>query len=391
MINKRLELITFDDIESLLNNEIRESKTLEYKSILPHYGESEKIPFLASVSALANTDGGDILFGIIEKKGIPVELLGLEVKDVDGEILRLENAIQTGLEPRLTRFQSRVIKDQDGKIFLVLRVQKSWNHPHRVCFKDHAKFYKRNSAGKYPMDVSELRTAFVLSEQISERIRNFRVQRTTKIKADTDLPVPLYKGGKVSFHLVPLKAFTENFLFEVDRDDKIFNSLIPMGSSGWNTRYNLDGLVTYSGSRGEDAVSYTQFFRNGIIEAVSALGAFSDKKIIPSQAYEKDLIQAFSSYLNFYKELDVEGPIYFFISLLGVKEYEFAINRNRFWPSHSPDYPLDRDDILLPEGVIESVDVIPEIIFQPYFNMVWNAYGFRQSFNYNKEGKWVGQ
>ena len=199
----------------------------------------------------------------------------------------------------------------------------------------------------------------------------------------------MYKGGKVTLHLVPLKAFTENFLFEVDRDDKIFNSLIPMGSSGWNRRYNLDGLVTYSGSRGEDAVSYTQFFRNGIIEAVSALGAFSDKKIIASQAYEQELIQAGCSYLKFYKELDVEGPIYFFISLLGVKEHEFAVSRVMFW--HSTNYPLDRDDILLPEGVIESVDVTPEKIFQPYFNMVWNAYGFKQSFNYNEKGEWVGQ
>ena len=167
--------------------------------------------------------------------------------------------------------------------------------------------------------------------------------------------------------------------------------MIPIGSNGYNTRYNLDGLITYSGSRGEDSFSYTQFFRNGIVEAVSALDAFSDKKIIPSSIYERDLIEAASSYLKFYKELDIEGPIYFFISLLGVKEHEFAVNRSRFSIYHSPNYPLDRDDILLPEGVIESVDVIPEKIFQPYFNMVWNAYGFRQSFNYNQEGKWVGQ
>jgi hypothetical protein len=389
VISKRLENIIFDDVQSLLDNEIRESKNLEYKSILPHDGESEKIPFLASVCALANTEGGDIVFGVKENKGIPVELLGLEVNDSDSEILRLENALQTGLEPRLTRFQSKVIEGPDKKLFIVLRIQKSWNSPHRVCFKEHSRFYKRNSAGKYPMDVSELRSAFIMSEQIAERIRNFKIDRVIKIKTDKELPVPLYNGGKVALHLIPLKAFTEKLLFEVNVENTVFNLLIPMGSTGWNRRYNLDGLVTYSGLLGKDTTSYTQFFRNGIIEAVSALGAFSDKKIIPSQAYENDLIQACYSYFNFYKKIDVEGPIYFFISLLGVKEYEFALNQSRFWHCHR--YPLDRDDILLPEGVIESFDVTPEKILHSYFNMIWNAYGLKQSFNYNQEGEWVGQ
>jgi hypothetical protein len=43
------------------------------------------------------------------------------------------------------------------------------------------KFYGRNSAGKYPPDVGELRTAFTLSETVAERIRNFRVDRIARL------------------------------------------------------------------------------------------------------------------------------------------------------------------------------------------------------------------
>jgi hypothetical protein len=53
-----------------------------------------------------------------------------------------------------------------------VRAHRSWLAPHRVVTND--KLYGRNSAGKYPLDVSESRTAFVLADSVPDLIRNFR-------------------------------------------------------------------------------------------------------------------------------------------------------------------------------------------------------------------------
>jgi hypothetical protein len=388
MIYRKFEEITFEDIQALLDNEVAESRTLEYKSILPPKADkdSEKIPFLAEVCALANTEGGDIVFGIDEDKGFPNDLIGLEIDDQDKEILRLEEAVKSGIEPRIMQLQSKFVESLDHKKFLILRIGKSWNAPHRVSYKDHSRFYKRSSAGKYIMDISEIRSAFLLSEQIQERIRGFRNHRVSMLKADNDLPVQMYPGGKLSLHLIPLTSFTENFNYSIEDDRKYRHFLPPFSRTGGNFRYNLDGILIYD-KHEEKTIAYTQFFRNGIIEAVLSLSWWcnSEDNYI-DRSYEDDIIKAFK-YIELYKELEIEPPIYFFISLIGVKNYRFHVNRT----SQPLKNILDRDDIILPEGLIESLDIDPAKILRPFFDMVWNAYGFKRSYNYNEQGEWIGQ
>ena len=68
MISKHIDEITADDIKSLITNSVRESKTLEYKQILPGGQDKDKKEFLADISSFANSSGGDIIYGIKEAK-----------------------------------------------------------------------------------------------------------------------------------------------------------------------------------------------------------------------------------------------------------------------------------------------------------------------------------
>ena len=76
-----------------------------------------------------------------------------------------------------------------------------------VTFQGVSKFYSRNSAGKYPLDVSEIRAAFLMSETTGQRIRSFRTDRLATIIAD-EMPVKLEKQQRLVFHIMPLASFS---------------------------------------------------------------------------------------------------------------------------------------------------------------------------------------
>jgi hypothetical protein len=63
MISKALLEIQLADLRGLLGK-VREGKTIEYKQVMPAKTDREVIEFLAALSALANTAGGDLLIGM---------------------------------------------------------------------------------------------------------------------------------------------------------------------------------------------------------------------------------------------------------------------------------------------------------------------------------------
>src|SRR5713226_7686575 len=176
-LNKQLEALEESDLQALVDNQVSERKTIEYKAALPGNADGDKKEFLADVSSFANAAGGDLLFGIEEQAGTPTTLTGIQLADVDAQRLRLENMLRDGIDPKLPRvdLQPVALASKPGHYILILSVQKSWL-VHRVIFKDHGHFYSRHSAGKYRLDVAELRTAFELSGTMAERIRDFRAE-----------------------------------------------------------------------------------------------------------------------------------------------------------------------------------------------------------------------
>ena len=127
MLPKKLDQITTDDLNDLITSQIRENKTLEYKREFPK-GDPESVKnFLAGVSALANTSGGDFLIGVEAKDGVPIAIPGVLLANPDQEDLRLENWLRDGLEPRLPRCDIRSIPiDDAGNYVIIVHVPHSW-------------------------------------------------------------------------------------------------------------------------------------------------------------------------------------------------------------------------------------------------------------------------
>lgn len=400
MINVPLKQIDKAVIEALVANEVRESRTLDYKETFPGGKDAERKEFLADVSAMANAAGGDMVFGIAERRedgkptGIPESVPGLREVNLDAEKLRLENIIRDGIDPRIGGLQLWPVDGFDNGPVLVLRIPKSYLAPHMIKTGD-SRFYSRNSAGKYPLDVTEIRSAFALSETMPEKIRRFRDERIGRIVGD-ETPVQLTPHPKTVLHLLPLSALDPTTRIDVSPLLYRSGEFPPLSSyhvQGWSPRYNLDGsLVT--GKSGDPAIpaTYLQLFRTGAIEAAESIMLRSEREreasinpVIKAASFENNLIVALKRYLRLLELVQVEPPIVVMLSLVGVKGYQLYLPDGM--TASVSQYQIDRDTLLLPESIMQNSEETADKLLQPAFDALWQCVGYERDALYRDSGK----
>lgn len=386
MLPANLDDISLATIDALVANGLREGRTLDFKRDAVGGKDDDKREFLADISAFANTAGGDLLLGVEESAGEAIAVPGVTLPDPDAEIRRLDSILRAGLEPRLPRVDFRWLA-AGSRGCLLVRVPRSFAAPHRVVFRDHGKFYGRNSGGKYPLDVAELRSAFLSANSAIQEIRRFRRERLALIEADEGA-MPINMTAKLVFHIVPLSAFTTGAEIVIDPN----RSLLPplTSGSGFNTRHMLEGFATYVGREDtpETISSYTLLFRSGIVEAVSSVGHSNQEgSFVSASSVEWPLLSYYGHYTGALEKLGVEPPFYLFVSLLGVKGHSLATARFSFGLRTK----LRQDALLLPEAVVTDAAAPVEHLLRSTFDLFWNAFGFPRSFSFDDNGKYIGE
>ena len=63
-----MKINTIEDLQSLIDNEVEESTNLEYKSSFAIENKKWKEELAKDVSAMANANGGTVIYGIREKE-----------------------------------------------------------------------------------------------------------------------------------------------------------------------------------------------------------------------------------------------------------------------------------------------------------------------------------
>jgi len=376
-----IDQITEPHLLGLIENKVSERKSIDYKQALPGNSDGDRKDFLADVSSLANSSGGHLVYGMREAAGLPIELCGLEVDDPDATVAALDNRIRDGIKPRIPGVVVWPVRLESGRVAVVIRVPRSFASPHMVTYRGSSRFFARTSNGKSQLDVEEIRAAFLLSDKTADRIRDFRLDRIAKIRAD-DTPVPLVQGAKIALHVVPLAAFSSLAQINLQSVGVVSNELllIPLGlAAGWGGRFNLEGYVRYTSSRDNHCASnYLQIFRNGAIETVdTSLASHSPAGgHLQGANLEADVIEKLGYYVSSLKLLGADVPFAVMISLLGVKGYTMGPQETA--RIHGVGR-FDRDVVLVSEVLLESFDTdIGRLMKQP-FDVMWNAAGWARS------------
>jgi len=391
MINKPKK----EDIENLLKNEISESKRLDYKEVLLLETSEKRVELLTDIAAFANTSGGDLIYGIIEKRdshgeklGVPESICGLENFNFETVKQQIENAMRDSIHPRLSGVQFHKVDGfEKGPVFLI-RIPKSLNAPHLVSKGKYSLFYARNNAGKYPLDAGEIRSAFLQSENIWDKIRLFRTERISKI-INNEGPLPLDTSGLIVHHVIPLISFQETVNIDFMNFPNLSRTFDPMHSTGRSERYNFNGLLYYCNGTVRDGkhISYIQLFRNGIIETAYLINLRQGERIIAGIQYEKDLLRNTREYIRALSELTVSPPFAVLISLVNVDGFVLAIPNK--WRYRDHDTPIDQSNLLLPEVILDDYDDNIEKKLQPIFNIMWQSSGYIRSLNFDTDGNWT--
>ncbi len=380
-----------------------ESQNLDFKEhAYPTYQDQngkttwDKVEFCADLSSFANSFGGWIICGMKEKGGMATEICGLgPTINIEREIQRLEQAANSGIEPRLPtlKFQSVDLADPEKSKVLLIYVGRSFIGPHRV--KETSKFHARRSNGKNEMNVDELRIAFNLAESLTERVKNFRQGRVGILNSSDvheDVPVVLEHGPRIILHSIPLTTLSLGTLIELNSFEfanNVFSDVSQLNAFFRGARFNFLGVVFPFGLKIAEKTEYFQVFRNGSVEYVSVLdhGDLREKTVNPFRIEQKVLMNL-SIILKMQKSLGVDSPTTIMLSLIGLNDYSFELPglRNAF----EGVTPISQERILFPDVILTDYEQNLKTVLRPLLNIFWNTGGFSGSASYDEDGNWIG-
>lgn len=170
------------DLETLVQEQVRERQTLEFKrDSYPRNDEGTR-EMLRDISAMANAYGGDILLGVeTVGDGVASGLVG--VPDGELEAQRIASSCLSNIEERIGGLAVWPVPISNGNHVIVIRMPQSLRAPHIVTFKGLNQFWIRHDRQKSPMSVHEVREACLRVEMLSTRVTEFLEKRLAGVLA----------------------------------------------------------------------------------------------------------------------------------------------------------------------------------------------------------------
>lgn len=363
MILKSLDDITLADLEQLSTTGVSEGRTLEFKSELPGGKDDDTKEFLADVTSLANTDGGDLIYGVVDEDGVAASAPGVALSaSLDATLLRLENLLRDAVQPRLSgvRFLWREKTPDAG--LLIVRVPASLAAPHRVTFKGGAKFYHRNSRGKAEMDTHELRLAFTASEALPNRLSKLH-QDAVRMVEEGDLPFDLEAGPKAMLSILPLNLLRDERQLDIDGQTAVY----PPDIHSISSLQALEGFYVAAAGGDRPSNSFALTRRTGQIDVCWIIGREREGEgLIWPFPMEKRLAATVKGAISKLSRWAIEGPFVVALSLVDVKGYRLVFDP---WLGPKPREAW-RSCLTLPSIVIESAS---DEALMPLAKVFWNS------------------
>lgn len=367
--------ITRADLQALIDEQVFENRELEYKDYSFSGGklqDKQKDKFMKEIAAFANTNGGTIIIGMQEDENrLPTKLCGagMRMGDFDNWLSSFKQLVLSRIRPHLHGVDCVPVKIDDDNIAIVVSVPKSYARPHSFWDGNKDEFFMRHVNGIMYMDIDDLRKEFLYTNGLQDKIRDFKRERISLIFAN-ECVGDLGNLAKLVIHIIPEWSFELGNVVELKQfaGNRIVS---PLSGSGWNHRYNADGYCIFGSNRSTNLIdTYTQFFRNGIIEAteIRCISGFHDKIVYNWEMLQQGFIEILVSYGELLDELKIPKPWHISATLLNAKGYVTDTG----WGTSEP---IERDIVNSLEGICTE-EISLQTAFEQVFQSISNAFGF---------------
>lgn len=180
MIPRTLQEWTLDTINGLVQKRVFESETFDFKEMLPHSNDrGAKTRLRKLCAALANSEGGFIIFGVADKESLASNrLIGV---DADLDFPEHFGAFARQCTPSVYwEFRNPPIRLLNGRLIHIVHIPRSWNAPHAVSDGNSAwHFMKRTNKGNEAMSIEEIRATFMGFYEKRLKLQLLRAEITT--------------------------------------------------------------------------------------------------------------------------------------------------------------------------------------------------------------------
>jgi len=376
MLERPIDEIDEALLAGLVENQVSERRDLEFKRDLPGQEPDNIREFLADVTSLANSSGGDLIFGVDEVDGVASSLPGVAISNIDDEILRLEQIIRTNVDPRLIGVRIQHVPFIAGNGALIIRVPRGLQPPHRVTYRNSGKFYSRTSRGKYELDVHELRHAFVEASRLPARFRQLHAEGIERARG-VDMPFAIKAQPTVVVSTIPLSMFRDEREIPITLDQ----ALIPIQPSSFSSIEMIEGIVRHTEIESETGGvrSFAVTYRNGRTDVAWTIGSMrqndqrQDVKLVSWQRFEEGLIEATRATQTRLQRFGVAGPWIVLVSVYGVRDH--------FIPLANGDQTrlAYKNEALIGELWLDSIETT---LLKPLAQRFWLLFGMHRPDNF---------
>lgn len=381
MLPYALDKIDAAVLAEICSQRFSESGTVDFKRELTKSDDRGKNELAKDVCALANADGGDLIFGIRENTdgGTAESLAPIADESFDQASRRFLQTIESSVEPKIQGLQIKCV-NVDGGFVMVLRVPSSFDGPH--CIRNsnsQRRFVVRNGTTTADMSYDQIRRGFERTSSLIDQARRLVDQRLQLIQERKTArlmdAVPL-----CVVEVVPLASLTGRVGVDVGAIyNHSFSNCIPVKwkSAAISRLLNLDGILVYQPGKVSNA--WTNIFRDGRYETVAIGGRDTgEKRVIWSSHVSQFFQQGVEAALLVAKKHNISGPAVVRLALMHVDGFSFEVNGD-FWDPE--DSLADRNHLVLPELLIEdvSMNIVVSELLADSIDVLWHCFSLERS------------